>query len=77
MGEPASDPRPGRALTDHRRGPISDAFEHFWWSIVKYDRHNNGGFASGEQAQGNPYHQGAIETCCTIAWVATTVEMLQ
>ncbi len=53
------------------------AFEHWWWSIVKLDRHNNGGFSSGEQAQGNPYHQGAIETCCTIAWLAMSAEMLK
>ncbi len=54
-----------------------EAFERTWWSIVKLDRHNNGGFTSGEQAQGNPYHPGAIETCCTIAWIAMSVEMLR
>jgi len=52
------------------------AFENIWWSIVKGDRHNNGGFSSGEQATGNPYDFGTIETCCTIAWMALSVDML-
>ncbi len=53
------------------------AFESLWWSMLKGDRHNNGGFTSGEQATGDPYHIGAIETCCTVAWMAMSVEMLK
>jgi len=53
------------------------AFEQLWWSMLKGDRHNNGGFTAGEQATGNPYHTGAIETCCTVAWMAMSVEMLK
>ena len=54
-----------------------DAYERIWWSIVEGDRHNTGGFSSGEQATGNPYDPGAIETCCTIAWVAVTIDYLR
>ena len=54
-----------------------DAYAQIWWSNLRFDRHNNGGYSSGEQAKGDPYDFGGIETCCTIAWMATTVEMLK
>ena len=54
-----------------------EAFEHWWWSMVKLDRQNHGGFTCGEKATGNPYQHGAVETCCTIAWMAYSVEMLK
>lgn len=53
------------------------SFEHHWRSILRWDRRNTGGFSSGEQATGNPYAPTAIETCCTIAWMAVTLDMLQ
>ena len=53
------------------------AFEHIWWSIVKTDVHNTGGFSSREQAVGNPYNNWPVETCCVIAHMATTVDMLR
>ena len=53
------------------------AFTNIWRSIRDFDRHNTGGFSSGESACGNPYDTRAIETCCTIAWMALTIDMLQ
>lgn len=55
----------------------SKAFRHHWRSILNYDRRNTGGFSSGEQATGNPFAPTAIETCCTVAWMALTIDMLQ
>jgi uncharacterized protein len=53
------------------------AFAQIWWSILAGDRHNTGGFTSGEQATGNPYDPRPIETCGTIAWMALTIDMLR
>ena len=53
------------------------AFVNLWRSIRQYDRHNTGGFSTSEAATGDPYAQGAIETCCTIAWMALTVDMIR
>lgn len=52
------------------------SFENIWDGVVKNDRHNTGGFSSGERACGNPYDLRAIETCCTVAWMALSVDML-
>jgi len=60
-----------------RKPEFRTAFERIWWSIRDHDRHNNGGFSSGEQATGNPFDPRPIETCCTIAWLAMSVEMLK
>ncbi|MBN1341431.1 MAG: glycoside hydrolase family 127 protein [Phycisphaerae bacterium] len=53
------------------------ALTNLWASMARYDRHNTGGFTTGEQAIGNPYEPGAIETCCTTAWVALTIDALR
>lgn len=54
-----------------------EAFEHHWRSIRRWDRRNTGGFSSGEQATGNPFAPAPIETCCTVAWMALTLDYLR
>jgi hypothetical protein len=53
------------------------AFLHHWQSIRRWDRRNTGAFSSGEQATGNPFAPTPIETCCTIAWMALSIDALR
>ncbi len=48
-----------------------------WESGLRGDRHNTGGVTAGEGFQGTPYHTAAIETCCTVAWVAMALDVLR
>ncbi len=54
-----------------------EAVLHHWRSIRATDIHNAGSFSTGEGAVGNPFKPGAIETCCTVAWIAYSVDALR
>lgn len=54
-----------------------DAFVSHWRTIREFDVRNSGAFSGGEQATGNAFAPSAIETCCTIAWMALSVDMLR
>lgn len=53
------------------------AMEKIWHFGVEGDRHNTGGITAGEGFTGSPYKLDAIETCCTVAWTAFSVDLLQ
>lgn len=52
-----------------------DALLQITHSILKTDVHNTGGFSTNEQAIGNPFSYGAIETCCVVAYNALAAEV--
>ncbi len=53
------------------------AYEHLWSTLLKTERHNTGGFSTNEGLLETPYHRGTIETCCTVAWVLLSTDMLR
>jgi DUF1680 family protein len=56
---------------------LIEAFTNIWYSIQKGDRHNTGGFTSGERTTGDPFQPGAIETCSTVAWMDMSIDFLK
>jgi DUF1680 family protein len=54
-----------------------DAFVSHWKTIRQFDVRNSGAFSGGEQATGNAFAPTAIETCCTVAWMALSVDALR
>jgi DUF1680 family protein len=52
-----------------------EAASQIFYSILKTDIHNTGGFSTNEQAVGNPYENKAIELCCVIAYNAFASEL--
>lgn len=53
------------------------AYKRIWREITKGDKHNNGGVTSMEHIVNNPHDPRAIELCCTVAYMAMSVEMLR
>ena len=53
------------------------AFTNIWRSIRDVDRHSTGGFSALERATSNPFDPRPIETCCTITWMALSIDMLR
>lgn len=55
----------------------SAAAKQIFYSILKTDIHNNGGFSTDEAAIGHPFKNGAIELCCVIAYNALACDILK
>lgn len=53
------------------------AMEQIYWSLLKTEVHNTGGFSTNEIICGDPYNQGIIETCCSTAWQAFSSDFLK
>lgn len=53
------------------------AVVNLWKSIRDNDRHPSGAFSTGEIARGSIFAPGAIETCCSIAWLALSADVLK
>ncbi len=51
------------------------AAQQIFDSILETDVHNTGGFSTFEQAVGNPYKFGAVETCCVVAYNALALQL--
>ncbi len=66
-----------RETGSRRKGgePVGGHY-HALEALVRWHEHT-GGFRSGEQATGNPFGPTAIETCCTVAWIALTRDYLR
>ncbi len=54
-----------------------EAFTSHWQTIREFDRRNTGAFSGGEKATGNVFAPSPIETCCTVAWMALSCDMLR
>ncbi|MEI6579276.1 MAG: beta-L-arabinofuranosidase domain-containing protein, partial [Eubacteriales bacterium] len=51
--------------------------KQIFYSILKTDVHNTGGFSTDEQAIGNPFKNGNIELCCVVAYNALACEIFK
>lgn len=50
---------------------------NLWESMTRTDLHNTYGFSTDEKATGSPFEKGAVETCCTVAYMALTADILR